>query len=146
MANRKEISIEEDITEKAAILEKRLELQSNLESFIACVNASIENGLFDTLDKKQEGWIRSFLRRIKETILRRPSPSTSTITPNAKSENTTSNQKSSSSQKTAVTKEGKEALDRILKNIEDARDGLKLTQNKTYNLSKEIESVEMMSR
>ena len=135
MANDEEIPTEEDITEKAAILEKRLELQSNLESFIACVNASIENGLFKTLGKKQEGWVRSFLSRIKETILRRPSPSTSTTTPNAKSENTTSSQNSSSLQ-TAETKEGEEALERILKNIEDARDGLKLTQNKTYNLSK----------
>jgi hypothetical protein len=50
-----EISTEVELTEKAAILEKRKELQANLESFIACVNASIENGLFKTLDEKEIG-------------------------------------------------------------------------------------------
>jgi len=121
-----EISTEVELTEKAAILEKRKELQANLESFIDCVNASIENGLFKTLDEKQETGERSFLRRIKESILGKRSSSSST-TSNASRENSTSSQKT----------KGEEALKLILDKIQEARNELKSPQqNKTYDLSK----------
>jgi hypothetical protein len=121
-----EISTEEELTEKAAILEKRKELQANLESFIACVNASIENGLFKTLDEKQGIGGRSFLRRIKESIVGNRSSSSST-TSNASRENSTSSQKTN----------GEEALKLILNKIQEARNELKSAQqNKTYDLSK----------
>jgi hypothetical protein len=122
-----EISTEEEITEKAAILEKRKELLANLESFIACVNASIENGLFKTLDEKQGIGGRSFLRRIKESILGSRSSSSSSTTSNVSRENSTSSQK----------KKGEEALRLILNKIQEARNELKSAQqNKTYDLSK----------
>jgi len=121
-----EISTEEELTEKAAILEKRKELLANLESFIACVNASIENGLFKTLDEKQGIGGRSFLRRIKESILGNRSSSSST-TSNASRGNSTSSQKT----------KGEEALKLILDKIQEARNELKSPQqNKTYDLSK----------
>jgi hypothetical protein len=121
-----EISTEEELTEKAAILEKRKELLANLESFIACVNASIENGLFKTLVEKQGIGGRSFLRRIKESILGNRSSSSST-TSNTSRENSTSSQKT----------KGEEALKLILDKIQEARNELKSPQqNKTYDLSK----------
>lgn len=127
----REVSIEEEITQNAAILEKCKELQAKIENFIACVDASIENGLFKTIDKKQDGIGRSFFRRIKDRILGSRSSSMSTTTKSNK-ENATSSQNSSSAQKT----KGEEALDRILNKIQETRNELKSAQNGTYDLSK----------
>jgi hypothetical protein len=123
---------EEDIIEKASILEKYREFQTNLESFTGCVNASIENGLFKTINKKQGPGTKSFARQLKENIFKTRSPSTSTAS-NTNEENTTSSQNSSSIQKT----KGEEALESILNKMQQARDELKsVQQNKTYDLSK----------